>query len=307
MAKPFLVGTLQDIVDHSNRNTTQPAIAKLMSGDIKSNSKKENKMTNINSAIAKMESVGIPVSLDRHTASWFQLSLSDDRKELYIAIEKENEDDVQVISVSKKFRQVLLAVKEPARNLYSNTLPVKLHSTLKGKSQAQLKKLYLQHKGPAGTYLKFFIGHSGRVIGAQVAGGTQKFLIGYDEKHLFVSLLTDATVKTVAEAHRSLIPKQVRGKKYLRQGEFFFLPVSKKQIEAVFDQDKGEPAVKTGLMKDNEESDHIVDISYISYLVEGTTEFAMGRVMNARHKTIDLNGWHQVFVANEASADGIWD
>ena len=59
---------------------------------------------------------------------------------------------------------------------------------------------------------------------------SRKYLMGMDEKHLFICQIpeTERVVNKVVGAHRGLKPKEIRGAKEKRQGEFFFVEVKDK-------------------------------------------------------------------------------
>jgi len=72
-------------------------------------------------------------------------------------------------------------------------------------------------------------------ITAKVPSMDMYVLAGYDENALFICELPQA-VTTVAQAHESLMPKEVRQAPcYVRQGEWFFVPVSDKEESYIAD------------------------------------------------------------------------
>ena len=172
-----------------------------------------------------------------------------------------------------------------------------------------------------------------------------KFLCGHDERDWFVAAVPEsAAAKNVAEAKHALKPKEVRdlelglrkkeknkrkNKARIRQGEWFFLPVS----DLVVDENlihKNEP-----LSRGNGSKPHMVDEIYRTggkqvyvcgaSVIEKTTYenmlksdpskaanyrpmtqdasvYARGNVRHADHATIYLVVWHRVLMNTEGTA-----
>ncbi|QGJ69477.1 Hypothetical protein PBC10988_11590 [Planctomycetales bacterium 10988] len=178
-------------------------------------------------------------------------------------------------------------------------------------------------------------------------GEKSKYLCGHDERHWFVAGIPEsAPVGTVPQAKQALQPARVQtavsrkklGKKdryrrkneaYLRQGEWFFLPVENLQVDerCVL---RNEP-----LQRGFRSKPHKVDFCYriggetvyvCGMQPNGVTEgeyrkileknpkankwgwrvmrrnpgvFVRGRVRHADHATIKLKGWHRVVMNTE--------
>lgn len=140
-------------------------------------------------------------------------------------------------------------------------------------------------------------------------------LIGIDEKAPFICALPK-TPKNVAHAHEILRPRRVP-KGSPRQGEFFFVPVSKK-LEAqltriLVDKDQGDAAMPlrgpTGLATDH--------FAQFMQSLNGKW-YAFGTIQQdtrRRHEPLRLYSWHEVVPNNEVvlpasieiSNGGYWD
>jgi hypothetical protein len=142
------------------------------------------------------------------------------------------------------------------------------------------------------------------------------FLVGTDESELFISILPKK-VTSVAAAHNALRPAGVPADA-VRQGEFFFVPVTsqadKNRIFKVLkeaDEARAElDDVRTqeGLYgSDGEYSDHRASFIVSFFAGNGTDpiDYAQGFVSNYRHKPLWLEGWHRVYLNRElASLNG---
>jgi hypothetical protein len=256
-----------------------------------------------------------------------------DRKKLHVAGASEAFENslIQILDSNKKERKALLALEEPNRTL-TNYFNLEV-SYVKDFTTKTLKKQFpnlptgttFEVMGVSPSTLEWKVykspikGLSDYRVTAHVPTSKQLFLVGYDEKHLFISCLNDK-VKTVKDALASLVPKQLRGKTYSRQGEFFFKEVEKSKLTANFfkalnafiepgDQYIGDFSLhKQELDGDYVRSDHNVSGSVWCDTATGK-QYAIGLVTNLRHKSLCLATLHEVIVANERpdSSDGMWD
>ena len=185
--------------------------------------------------------------------------------------------------------------------------------------------------------------------------GKHKFLCGHDERHWFVAAVPErastSTVKTAFDALKPVAVRQredrlkVKSRKrnrrrneaFIRQGEWFFVPVEDSiRIDArmVFRNEPiarggGKPHICEELVRRGGE------LVYVSPRhPQGLTEsqyrrlinrqpklrnlrwlaqrrnplvFVRGKVRHADHKTIVLNGWHQVLMNTETQAVAMRD
>lgn len=231
-------------------------------------------------------------------------------------------EDLRVVSSDKKFRQAVIRLEgsartvirdvthqhvseKPNRNSIINKFPI----TLPVGTRFRVKILNVVPKEPGSFYT-----HTQHCrVTASVPAATTFFLVGYDEKHLFVSMLPKP-VKTVQQAHRALLPKELLNKKkgsYFRQGEFFFVPVTKAEIAIITkmsvggggnthaDGERGltgsDPSIAPG--------DHMASVTVVNKHIE----YVSGCVSNDRH-TLFLNGWYRCIRNMEiASENDSWD
>lgn len=180
--------------------------------------------------------------------------------------------------------------------------------------------------------------------------GKHKFLCGHDERHWFVAAVPElAAATSVQSAFRALQPAAIRAAlerahvrprdrnlrrnaAFLRQGEWFFLPVppNVRLDESLILRDEplrrgaGKPhrceeLIRTGGILVYVSTQHPQGLTGSQYqkLLSRRPElrnlhwvtqrrnpsvFVRGRVRHADHKTILLHGWHQVLMNTETEA-----
>ena len=174
----------------------------------------------------------------------------------------------------------------------------------------------------------------------------QRFLCGYDERHWFVAGV-DVPVSTIRDAKSSLIPVNIRERvkglsskevnkrrnaAFIRQGEWFFIPVNRNMPKHLILKD--EPLQRTASSKP-----HICEEIYreggeLVYIVKGKEMtkaeytqrkkrdpnfnpwnpqmmrrnpevYARGYVRHEDHATIKLDGWHSVFINAESMTSAV--
>jgi hypothetical protein len=295
---------------------------------------KEDKMIN-NSALVQqlrdikssLSDVGIQVVLTPQRSTNILLSLSLARKSLHISYPRREEfaaatqqqvDDMgmNVVAVSKKHRQAVLVLTEPARQ-FSQFVSLKTtaeHIKNKFFSQEEaIKAIKAVTTYPRDTTYEFptllvartRVGMTHLDCKVNVPPSKVYFLVGFDEKHMFVSMLPKAAA-SVADAHAVLMPKSVRGVPgVIRQGEFFFVPVTKKELALLKKKSTRGYVSQYNLEKDNSTSDHR------AYGVSNAKghRYITGVVGNSRHDTF-LTGWYRVVPNTEqpgASNASNWD
>jgi len=182
------------------------------------------------------------------------------------------------------------------------------------------------------------------------AGEKHKFLCGHDERHWFVAAIPEsAPVGTVRQAKEALKPGDVqaaqarkrlgakaRGRRknaaYVRQGEWFFLPVSGHAVdeklvlpnEPLRRGNGGKPnwmefCYRTGgetVYVCNRYPNGVTEAQYHQVIARNSAAknwgwttmrrnlgvYVLGRVRHADHATITLHGWHQVLMNTEGHA-----
>ena len=114
----------------------------------------------------------------------------------------------------------------------------------------------------------------------------QSLLVGMDETHLFVSALPQ-NVTSVTDAHELLRPATARKDGTIRQGEFFFVPVSERLSTALHKKisDVRHRALEPG----SSHWGHVV--------IHGAHRYAIGVITDlraGRHEPLVLPDWHDV-------------
>jgi hypothetical protein len=176
--------------------------------------------------------------------------------------------------------------------------------------------------------------------------GKPRFLCGHDERHWFAAAIPRA-ISTVTQAKNALKPAEARGREarvrrklrnrrrnpaYVRQGEWFFLPAPRVNIDEAYIL-TNEP-----LTRGRGSTPHVIrqaarlggETVYVCpRFPEGVSEaryerfvryvpesrgwhwqpqkrnplvYARGRVTHPDHATIVLNGWHRVLMNTEGEA-----
>jgi hypothetical protein len=172
-----------------------------------------------------------------------------------------------------------------------------------------------------------------------------RFLCGHDERHWFVAAIPEsAGVTTVAQAREALQPAPVRqaaaglrrrlrqrrrNPAFVRQGEWFFLPVSgdlRPDVVLRNEPLRREPASRAHVVEfAHRRGGATVHVSrahpagltqrefedlpeperrrhFWSQMRRGPAVFARGRVRHPDHATIELPGWHEVLMNTEHEA-----
>jgi hypothetical protein len=181
--------------------------------------------------------------------------------------------------------------------------------------------------------------------------GKQKFLCGHDERHWFVCAVPGESVSNVVNAMEALQPVFVRGavhhrlkrvkdrlrrrnKAFVRQGEWFFVPVQSVTIDSMLVH-KNEPLSRgagskahmcqflyrsggeavwvcrqypQGVSRTRYRNLLLTEIGAESWdwrqMMRDPTVYVRGRVWHPDHKTIVLNEWHRVLMNTEGVAPG---
>jgi hypothetical protein len=250
---------------------------------------------------------GIPVKVTdrgfvrglRGAANVTQIDIDTSGKQETVRCFPGEDSEIRVLNVDRDHQQVVLSVLEPERTFTERqSLPW-------GKRDPETGKRY-------------------SIVERVTPKEERRLLIGMDERHLFVAQMGDGNKPTtVKKAHRALAPAGVPGtrrkrkkEKIIRQGEWFFVPVTETERDAI------EQAIKDGKLEKKVAlgSDgggrqrgagkpHTVQ-ERIRLGVNGTTtrvsrfltrvrttwrgSYVRGWVRHADHKTVKLRDWHRV-------------
>ncbi|MGA9673426.1 MAG: hypothetical protein WBQ94_29820 [Terracidiphilus sp.] len=170
------------------------------------------------------------------------------------------------------------------------------------------------------------------VLMVRDGGLKNKFLLGHDERHWFAAAVPGDSVRDVRTAIASLRPEEIEGREAIRQGEWFFVPeagVSDKG--AVIHRNEplsrgvgSKPHICSEMMRRGGETVMVcrqyptgIDLAEYQRLIASNRDavgygwrrmtrdaevYARGEVRHKDHKTIDLCGWHRVYMNRERFA-----
>jgi hypothetical protein len=181
------------------------------------------------------------------------------------------ENDIRVIDTDSKNQQLILLVNEPERKYTVRIWEPK-------------KSVWLSQTQKSPNFLR-------------------KYLIGMDESHLFIAELPNnlGPINKIKDAHNVLKPNNVLEKekktnRIKRQGEWFFIPTTQKEIELI--EDNSNLIEKKMPLRSN------VRISRNSHIADqliniGEEQFVSGKISHIEHKTLKLQGWFKVVLNNE--------
>jgi hypothetical protein len=235
---------------------------------------------------------------------------------------------LEVQGTDKRIGQLVLLVQEPSRE-FEEQVPFLSVEHAKKDNPDKWKETLAKNLGISNS--RNIRADKNQVwVKRKTPGNKRHFLMGLDERQLFIAQLTRA-VSTVQEAHRSLKTASVtlaEGNvgKATRQGEWFFLPATKEE----------QARIQEGLKKNLLIIEHSVPIGpFTDGAVRGgkrvqqvrgkphTAEelivipgqavkggdwpvrqrevFVQGSVRHTDHKTVRFLSWHKVIRNNEAN------
>jgi hypothetical protein len=188
---------------------------------------------------------------------------------------------VDVTSVDRSIRQLVLVVDEPARR-FNTTVPrwLRVPNGVRIVSQNE----------------------TARVVELTTTGRVRHFLCGEDERHLFIAQLP-REAKNVADAHDALapeIPPEYQRGIVRRQGEWFFVPVT-----------PDERAELNVLPPSAIRSGGLAEVGFIwrrgrqhfatqaCRIDPGRRLYARGQIWHPDHAPLALRGWHRVLMNRE--------
>lgn len=176
-------------------------------------------------------------------------------------------------------RQLMLLVQEPSRR-FEEDVPK------------------AGRREPPGTHRAFrLLRDEGRswVFERWTPSASRRYLCGMDERHLFIAEVPGGT--TVRDAHRALKPAEVREVersspgRVLRQGEWFFVPLSETEARRLAASVRGSPwMVRRDESLGGNGRSHLAD----EVVHHALGVFARGRVRHPDHAPIILDDWRRV-------------
>ena len=139
---------------------------------------------------------------------------------------------------------------------------------------------YVMHK-PGSVLVK----HKGRTI-----------LFGSDEGSYFGCELP-VHAKSIDEAYDCLIPKEAKNKKYVRQGEWFAVPVKDKDVPSIDQSFIGRMPSYVLPMLSEDDNPHYVDGNVrVTSNKEGKPNiYVKGYIEHEQHEILALDTWHQLY------------
>ncbi len=159
-----------------------------------------------------------------------------------------------------------------------------------------------------------------------------KFLLGHDERHWFAAAVPGDSVRDVRTAIESLRPEEIEGRRAIRQGEWFFVPEPGiPEKGAVIHRNEplsrgagSKPHICTELMRRGgvtvmvcrqyptgislAEHGRLIASNHDAMryawrrMTRDAEVYARGEIRHRDHKTIDLVGWHRVYMNRERFA-----
>jgi len=189
------------------------------------------------------------------------------------------ENDIRVVDTDSENQQVILHVNEPGREY-----------TVRTWNHKNADWVYHTQKSP--NFLR-------------------KYLMGMDDSHLFIAELPNnlGPINKIKDAHKILKPndvleKEKKNNKIKRQGEWFFIPATPKEIELIEENsnliEKKIPLGNNTLIWRSRNS-HVA--SQLINIREN--QFVSGKISHVEHKTLKLQGWFKVMRNNEARSTAI--
>lgn len=224
------------------------------------------------------------------------------------------------VTTDRRFRQAVLEVVEDKRTIERNMewRWARTFGKVFSLKRARLIAAFQQQISlPSTTGYKVINledraggGFKGTVI-ATVPGTHQSYLVGFDESFHFISQLPKVGIKSVEEAHEVLKPKAIK-KNFLRQGEWFFVPVSNtlnETLHKMIVKRDGTPRLRGSVLEPTSTHEVSTMINYKDH------RYAIGYVVDNRighHKPLWLPTWHRVLrnreiVQRQSAVARRWD
>lgn len=250
--------------------------------------------------IAGFKVAGLPVStsISRNPSAMLgspvpivRLSINQGSQEYFMVDVGDEKNKVEVLAIDENFKQLVLLVKEPKREY---------------KVPRKTQKYEVAYKSTKDVKIEYEIRHTDPT--------ERRYLMGLDEKHLFISGLPKENVNTVKEAHQCLkhaevIKAEKEGIKVKRQGEYFFIPLTEKEEKEFmvkvdeWKKRKGKNVLRNASLRRRGHRPHFVK-RFIT-MRRGTKRYAQGYVSHEQHIPLHLPGWHRIYKNRETESPGI--
>jgi hypothetical protein len=244
------------------------------------------------------------------TENVFQLDIKKKDRQDVFAVWPGDEHNTAIVQASdKKLEQVVLLVKEEKHQFWEQltTRRDQWFLRMDPKEEDVRKRFMLRDrvevKKNDGVWW----------ASRETPDTTRHFLVGKDERHLFMAALPGAATSILA-AHRvlksrNLVDHEAKGHEHIRQGEWFFVELNQAEFWEIENLAKKNPAVVkakqslNGLFGSRGRA-HIVDelVTYKALGSTGTKIYVRGKVKHPDHKTIQLYQWREVIKNTEGSS-----
>jgi hypothetical protein len=262
-----------------------------------------------------------------------QRRIKGNRRFEYFRIFPGHEDNrVEVMGTDKRKGQLVLMVQEPARE-FEEQVPMTIYWDAEKVSPNDPREEISKRLGIQKHLIRVFAGKTSRaVIKGKTSSQKRYFLLGLDERQLFIAQLT-SPASTVREAHASLKTATVtlaEGKvgKATRQGEWFMLPATESECRMIQEGIEkhfliAEHSVAIGPFTTGEHlrglrkvrqsrgKPHIAEWLVVlpgkppqggNWPVREREVFIQGSVRHEDHKTVKFKHWMKVIRNSEANA-----
>ncbi|GAH18440.1 unnamed protein product [marine sediment metagenome] len=233
--------------------------------------------------LAHFKEAGLPLSTTTSRNTWgsnvpiVRLSVNERPVEHFMVDVGDKKNRVEVLSIDENFRQLVLLVKEPKREY---TIP-------RADSEGKIIQIK-EHTDPT----------------------ERRYLMGLDEKHLFISGLPKEDINTVGEAHQALkhgavVEAEGEGREVKRQGEYFFIPLTEKEEREFLAKVDGDKEIKCKKDKLSRRGQRPHFIKRLIRMRRRRKVYAHGTVTHEQHNPLILNNWHMVYRNRETESPGI--
>jgi hypothetical protein len=247
--------------------------------------------------------------LDAQSPLIFQMSLQKSRRfgEYFQIWPGHTDNEMEVLSVDHSFLQLVLRVQEPRRSYI-----VTERKSPYGSDQAWIERRLKRDGGRIVSETRYV-----RRIEYWTPAIDRRYLCGRDDVHLFIAQVPAGD--TVAEAHESLKPEEVRQAEarqpggVQRQGEWFFVPLRPEEADRLELHRKTWPrAVKLNVGVGPGRNPHVAEmvVTIDRRTRTGHREFrqrevyARGVVVHADHREVRLGDWSRVYRNREVDGGG---
>jgi len=223
---------------------------------------------------------------------------------------------IQVRDTDKRSKQLVLLVNEPERE-FEERIPIRKLWSRGGGMEPTRDQVKVQLRDRE----RIVRGNKKEwVVMRRTDGDTRYFLMGVDERQLFIAQLAEPCT-TVAQAHRSLgktvltADGRRKGSALDRQGEWFFWETSQRTRELIDEliEKNRLPVhrkVPIGRFTGRGGNPHVVDELIVTppldklshgFGVRPNSVFIRGAVRHVDHKTIKFSHWREVVANNEGA------